>query len=159
MAHIFMAVSTIVCLIMASFTDIKEKQIYTFPCTILTVLWGSFLMCNSTECTVIYVMWLINIGLYIVFNVFGIWGAGDSDLLLMCVDVMLYALQPQSVIAGVFAECLFFVVSLAIATLVGAIELKIRGKKFSLKEKVAVAPGMSVCTMALLIIGVIGRMM
>lgn len=159
MTHVFMAIITIAYLIVATVMDIREKKIYTFPCTILTVLWGMFILSADAKVEVVYVMWIINFVIYIAFNAFRIWGAGDSDLLLMCVDIMIYAFSPQNVVTGIFVQCVCLAIALSVSIIVGTVELKVRGKKISFKDKVAVAPGLSVVTTALIIIGVARRIM
>lgn len=156
-AFLFLTIVTMIYLVQATVIDIKEKKIYSFPCIVLCALWGMYLTClGQRELSFLGVFWAVHILILILFNKYQIWGAGDSDILLLFANVFLCFTGSLNVYAVVFYECIGLIVALVFSLLVGGIEYRVRHKKLSVTEKLAVVPGFSV-VMCILIVVMIRR--
>ena len=157
---VILSIATIIYFFMASKQDIKERRIYTVPVIVIHALWSIYLLCMTDYTSeFLCVFWMLHLMLYILLNVFQIWGGGDSDLFLLFADLCLIAGPMVSAYTIAIRECLFLAVGLAIAIGVGYVDFKIRGEKMESKKDIAVAPGFAVVTLALIMKGLVWRLM
>ena len=152
-AFLFLTIATMIYLVQAAVIDIKEKKIYSFPCVVLSALWGMYLTClGQRELSFLGAFWAVHIFIMIFFNKYQIWGAGDSDILLLFANVFLCFIGSLNGYAVVFYECMGLIEALVISLLVGAIEYRVGHKKLSITGKLAVVPGFSVVMCTLIVV-------
>jgi len=155
-----LAVITAIFLLVSFAQDIKERTVYSFPCLILTdawaiVLWG---VVSYTKAEIIGFL-LIHSSIYLLMRLFKIWGDGDSDIFLLFGNVCMVFLSPGSMLALAISECLLMVLAISLSLLIGAVEYRIKKRKFSLNGDMAVIPGFSVVMVAVMITGFVERFM
>lgn len=156
--YILLAAVTAVYLIQSAVMDIKEKKIYSFPCMVLTILWGVYLIyTQERELQFLVSFWMMHIFIFTIFNKCKIWGEGDSDVLLLFGNVLLIVTGTISGFAVAFYECIGLMIALFISLLIGCIEYRIRHKEIKIKGNVAVVPGFSVVMCVLMLVTGIWR--
>lgn len=150
-------VMTTMYLIGASIQDLRKRAIYTFPCTMLTALWGiEIAICMQYPWYVFLGYMVVSFSLYGIFTARRIWGAGDSDLFLLFLVIYLSVLGGNFNLGSLCMLFLLFALALIVALLVGLIESKLKRKKLDKRSSIAVAPGFAVVMIMLMWKGVIG---
>ena len=160
--YLFMilAVVTIIYLVLSAWMDLRERKIYSFPGIMLSLSWLSYLFSTGEHTWQFLVCYTVfHAMVWLLLNRFKVWGAGDSDVLLLLSNVLLALTGPIRGWEILFLECTAFIGILDIAIIVGFIESKIKKTEFSLKTKAAVVPGFAVVISVLLVIGIIGRIL
>lgn len=143
---------TAIYMIHAGYMDIREKKIYSFPCLLLNVMWCAYLLWNFKSNIYFLVgYWIIQIIVYIAFNHFHIWGAGDSDIFFLFGNVYLATIITINSNAVILGECIYLVIALSLSLIISWIECRFRKIKFDLKGRAAVVPGFSVMIVFLLV--------
>lgn len=157
MLYVALAILTVIYMIQSGYMDVKEKKIYTFPCQVLAVMWSCYILWTlEVDIKMFIGFWIIHIAIYILFNKLQIWGAGDSDILLLFGNVYFVAMEPVNAYSFVFGECICLVIALSFSILIGWIESKVREKRLGDKNKVAVVPGFSIIIAMLLVSKALG---
>ena len=155
-----LAALTIIYLVWAAVMDLKERMIYVFPVLILHVAWSSYLLFSGIySAEFISIFWLINLIVYLILNKFGIWGGGDSDVLLLFGNIVLESGAMSNGYGVAITECLCLCAGLGMSIGIGRIETGMKREDMKLKREVAVVPGMALTMTALLIKGFIWRVM
>lgn len=158
--YFILSVLTLIYLVVASVTDLKERMILVFPIVLLQGFWSVYLlMCGSYDSTFLTIFWLVNLIVYLLLNHFGIWGGGDSDLFLLMGSICLAAGAQMNGYAVVILECIYLCAGLGLSIGISRIEAGVKGEKMSLNRGVAVVPGVAIVMIALLIKGFIWRVM
>lgn len=155
--RIILMILTSIYVVLIAWQDLKEREVYTFPCTILTALWfveNMYLKTESWGLFLIYV--IICFGLAKAFAVKHIWGAGDSDLFFLF--TMIYQSYSMGVgrIESICIEVVLFAVAMILALVIGWIEGKIKKEKLDKSSSIAVAPGFAIVVFILMWKGVSG---
>lgn len=157
--YVLLAVVTTIYLFMSARMDLKERQIYTMPCFLLTLSWCVYLLDMQVfDWRHLVLYWFFHHVLWRLFNHFKVWGAGDSDVFLLLCNVLLAVLGAKSWVVILIAECVCVITALASAILVAVLEFRQKEKGIDLYSKVAVVPGFAIVIIALLIFGLLGRM-
>lgn len=142
---LFLAVVTGTYLVLAAVWDLKSRDIYTFPCNVLTVLWIVYAFVQSNvDVKVIATYIIFFIALYVAFNMTKTWGAGDSDLLLLYGSVTLAQMDGAITLLDVSSQCIALAVVLLISAVIGFIEAKIKKETLRKDSSIAIAPGYAV---------------
>lgn len=153
---LFLAVVTGTYLVLAAVWDLKSREIYTFPCNVLTVLWIVYAFVQSNvDVKVIATYIIFFIALYVAFNITKTWGAGDSDLLLLYGSVTLAQMDGAITLLDVSSQCIALAVVLLISAVIGFIEAKIKKETLRKDSSIAIAPGYAVVIIISLIGGFI----
>ena len=142
---LLLAVTTGIYLMLATVWDLKSREIYTFPCNLLTVLWIAYAFFNG----------VFFIVLYITFNVTKTWRAGDSDLLLLFGAVYLAHMDGTFTLIDVSSQCIALVVVLLVSAAVGYVEARIKKKQLKRDSSIAIAPGYAVVIIGVIIGGIL----
>ena len=151
-----LAISTAVYLVLATVWDIRSREIYTFPCNVLTVLWIVYaFVCGSVDAKVMAAYIVFFISLYVAFNVTKTWGAGDSDLLLLFGSVYLAHMDGRFTLLDVSSQCIALVVVLLVSAVVGYVEARIKKEKLKRDSSIAIAPGYAVVIIGVIVGGLI----
>ena len=142
---LFLAVVNGTYLVLAAVWDLKSREIYTFPCNVLTVLWIVYAFVQSNvDVKVIATYIIFFIALYVAFNMTKTWGAGDSDLLLLYGSVTLAQMDGAITLLDVSSQCIALAVVLLISAVIGFIEAKIKKETLRKDSSIAIAPGYAV---------------
>ncbi len=153
---LLLAVTTGIYLLLAAIWDIKSREIYTFPCNLLTVLWIAYTVLNgNVEVKTIAIYIVFFISLYVAFNVTKTWGAGDSDLLLLFGSVYLAHMDGAFTLVDVSSQCIALVLVLLLSVGIGFVEAKIKKTSLRKDSSIAIAPGYAVVIIANIIGGFI----
>ena len=153
---LLLAVTTGIYLMLATVWDLKSREIYTFPCNLLTVLWIAYAFFNgNVEVKVMAAYIVFFIVLYITFNVTKTWGAGDSDLLLLFGAVYLAHMDGTFTLIDVSSQCIALVVVLLVSAAVGYVEARIKKKQLKRDSSIAIAPGYAVVIIGVIIGGIL----
>lgn len=156
--YIPIVVLTIIYMIQSACMDIKEKKIYSNLCLMLAFDWALYLMyAFGWNKLILLAYWAVHIVLYFIFNKFHVWGAGDSDMWMLLMNVHLAVFGPRSVCEMVIGECMCLVATLGIAIVISFIESKVKKEKFNKHYKAAVAPGFAVVISILMAAGLVWR--
>ena len=153
---LLLIVATGIYLIFATVWDIRSREIYTFPCNVLTVLWIVYAVIRGgvdVKVMAAYIMFFIV--LYIAFNVTKTWGAGDSDLLLLFGAVYLAHMNGAFTLIDVSSQCIALVVVLLVSATVGYVEARIKKKQLKRDSSIAIAPGYAVVIIGVIIGGIL----
>ena len=154
---IMLIVMTSIYLIVASWQDLKERKIYSFPCNILSVLWIMKIAMEMRMPSYLYLIYLaVILALCFVFTNKKIWGAGDSDLFFLFSVVYLSCAGGFLSLRFLVIEILLFIGVLVSALFYGWIEARVKKIKLDKKSSIAVAPGFAVVIIAMMWIGGIG---
>ena len=146
------AVVSIIYLIHAGYMDVKERMIYSTPVIFLTIIWSSYLLLEGHWSGYeLAAIWLSHLICYLLMNRLHIWGAGDSDLFLLFANIVLLQAKENNLYQTVMFECIALIIAMVISLAIGAVEFKLKHKKWELKGKVAVVPGFSVVMVLMLI--------
>ncbi len=142
---LFLAVVTGTYLVLAAVWDLKSREIYTFPCNVLTVLWIVYAFVQgNVDVKVIATYIIFFIALYVAFNMTKTWGAGDSDLLLLYGSVTLAQMDGVITLLDISSQCIALAVVLLISAVIGFIEAKIKKETLRKDSSIAIAPGYAV---------------
>ncbi len=157
---LILAVLTAVFLIVSFVQDIKERTVFSFPCLILTDAWAIVLWStvSYTKAEIICFL-LAHSSIYLLLRLFKIWGDGDSDVFLLFGNVCMVFVKAGSILSLAISECLLLAGAVSLSLFIGAVEYKLRKRKFSLKGDMAVIPGFSLVMIAVMISGYAGRFM
>lgn len=153
---LLLAATTGIYLVLATVWDIKSREIYTFPCNILTVLWlaYTFLKGNvDVKVMALYIGFII--ALYTLFNLTHIWGAGDSDLLLLFGSVYLAHMKVAFTLLDVCKLCIALVLVLLLSMGIGFVEARRKKEHLKKTSSIAIAPGYAVVILGIMIGGFI----
>lgn len=158
--YLILAVLSIVYLIVATVMDLKERMVFVFPAIALNALWSAYLLFSgSYDNTFLSVYWMVNLIVYLLLNHFGIWGGGDSDLFLLMANVCLAAGSVLNGYSAAFLECIYLCAGLGLSIGISRVEAGIKREKVTLNRGVAVAPGIAIVMIVLLLKGLIWRVM
>jgi len=153
---LFLAVVTGTYLVLAAVWDLKSREIYTFPCNVLTVLWIVYAFVQgNVDVKVIATYIIFFIALYVAFNMTKTWGAGDSDLLLLYSSVTLAQMDGVITLLDISSQCIALAVVLLISAVIGFIEAKIKKETLRKDSSIAIAPGYAVVIIGSIIGGFI----
>lgn len=153
---LFLAVVTGTYLVLAAVWDLKSREIYTFPCNVLTVLWIVYAFVQgNVDVKVIATYIIFFIALYVAFNMTKTWGAGDSDLLLLYSSVTLAQRDGVITLLDISSQCIALAVVLLISAVIGFIEAKIKKETLRKDSSIAIAPGYAVVIIGSIIGGFI----
>ena len=153
---ILLAISTAVYLVLATVWDIRSREIYTFPCNVLTVLWIVYaFICRNVDAKVMAAYIVFFICLYVAFNVTKTWGAGDSDLLLLFGSVYLAHMDGMFTLLDVSSQCIALVVVLLVSAVIGYVEARIKKEQLKRDSSIAIAPGYAVVIIGVIVGGLI----
>lgn len=153
---LFLAVVTGTYLVLAAVWDLKSREIYTFPCNVLTVLWIVYAFVQgNVDVKVIATYTIFFIALYVAFNMTKTWGAGDSDLLLLYGSVALAQMDGAITVLDVSSQCIALAVVLLVSAVIGFIEAKIKKETLRKDSSIAIAPGYAVVIIGSIIGGFI----
>lgn len=153
---LFLAVVTGTYLVLAAVWDLKSREIYTFPCNVLTVLWIVYAFVQGNVDVKVIAMYIIFfIALYVAFNMTKTWGAGDSDLLLLYGSVTLAQMDGVITLLDISSQCIALAVVLLISAVIGFIEAKIKKETLRKDSSIAIAPGYAVVIIGSIIGGFI----
>ena len=120
---LLLAVTTGIYLVLATVWDIKSREIYTFPCNVLTVLWLAYTFFRGNVDVKVMALYIgFIIALYTLFNLTHIWGAGDSDLLLLFGSVYLAHMKVAFTLLDVCKLCIALVLVLLLSMGIGFVE-------------------------------------
>lgn len=154
--HIILAGITVIYLALCTWWDLKEREIYTFPSAVLSILWVSYtLAAKQIEPNVIFLHVVVFMVLLVTFNITKTWGGGDSDLLVLQGCVFLAQMKAPFTIMDICNQCIALVVVLLVAVFIGFIEAKVKGEKLEKGSSIAIAPGYAVVISGLIIGGFI----
>ena len=151
---LILAIITAIFLLVSFAQDIKERTVYSFPCLILTdawaiVMWG---VASFTKAEIICFL-LVHSSIYLLLRLFKIWGDGDSDIFLLFGNICMAFAKPGSILSFAISECLLMALAVALSLLIGAVEYKVKKRKFSLNGDMAVIPGFAVVMIAVMATG------
>lgn len=153
---LFLAVVTGTYLVLAAVWDLKSREIYTFPCNVLTVLWIVYAFVQgNVDVKVMATYTIFFIALYVAFNMTKTWGAGDSDLLLLYGSVTLAQMDGVITLLDISSQCIALAVVLLISAVIGFIEAKIKKETLRKDSSIAIAPGYAVVIIGSIIGGFI----
>ena len=145
MFHLILGVMTGIYLIVCSWWDLKDRMIYTFPCTVLTALWiGYSVLQGKVEARLLIAFIVMFLVLYVTFAITKAWGSGDNDLLLLFGAVYLAKLSESVGVNDIISLCIGVASVLIIAFFIGWIESRVRKKKLNPHSSIAIAPGFAV---------------
>lgn len=154
---IALMILTSIYLVVVGIQDVKERKIYSFPCTLLSALWMIKISMELRMPSYMYLIYLaVSLALYCVFTKKRIWGAGDSELFFLFTVVFMSCTNSVISLRFLFVEILLFIVVLASALILGFLEANIRRMKLSKTSSIAVAPGFAIVIIAIMWRGVIG---
>lgn len=155
--RIVLIVATSIYLIIAGLQDLKERQIYSFPCIALSALWMIAIAMNMRMPSYMYLIYMaVTLMLYLIFTKRKIWGAGDSDLFFLFSVVYVVGINEVISVVYVITEILLFMGVLVSALMFGWTEAKIKKRKLGKESSIAVAPGFALVIIAMMWRGVIG---
>lgn len=151
------AIITAICLVFASFGDLRERIVYTAPIIAIHIMWGVYLWTSGmyTE-RFLVCFWIIQMLIYITLNCMSIWGGGDSDLYMLLGDICLLACNRANVTTVGMCVCISLATGLILSIIIGRFEFACKGEAFKKDSGLAVAPGMAVVMIVLLIKFLIG---
>ena len=151
------AIVTAICLVLASFEDLRERMVYTAPIIAIHIMWGVYLWTSGmyTE-RFLVCFWIIQMLIYITLNCMSIWGVGDSDLSMLLGDICLLACNGANVTTVGMCVCISLATGLILSIIIGRFEFACKGEAFKKDSGLAVAPGMAVVMIVLLIKFLIG---
>lgn len=153
---LLIAATTGIYLVLATVWDIKSRVIYTFPCNVLTALWlvYAFIRGNvDVKEIALYIGFII--ALYVLFNLTHIWGAGDSDLLLLLGFVYLAHIKDAFSLVDVSKLCIALVLVLLLSMGIGLVEARRKKEHLKKTSSIAIAPGYAVVIIGIMIGGFI----
>lgn len=160
-ALIAVAVTTAVFMVMCLTSDLRERMIYAFPCYLLIPIWMMLSVASTEKATMIGVILVLHIVAYLVFQVAGIWGDGDSDIFLLYGVVFMSFMTQVKPEYGIglylIAELLGMIAALLLSFLIGVVEAVIKKEKLTKSSSIAVVPGFSIVTIVLVIGMIFGR--
>ena len=151
------AIITAICLVFASFGDLRERMLYTAPIIAIHIMWGVYLWTSGmyTE-RFLVCFWIIQMLIYITLNCMSIWGVGDSDLYMLLGDICLLACDGANVTIVGMCVCISLAAGLILSIIIGRFEFACKGEVLEKDSGLAVAPGMAVVMIVLLIKFLIG---
>lgn len=153
---LFLAVTTGIYLVLMAVLDLKSREIYTFPCNVLTVLWVVYTFAKGNVDAKIIVAYVVFfIALYVAFNVTKIWGDGDSDLLLLFGSVYLAHMDGVFTLFDVSSQCIALVLVLLFSAGIGFVEARLKKEHLRKDSSIAIAPGYAVVIIGVIIGGFI----
>ena len=152
------AIVTAICLVLASFEDLRERMVYTAPIIAIHIMWGVYLWTSGmyTE-RFLVCFWIIQMLIYITLNCMSIWGGGDSDLYMLLGDICLLACNRANVTTVGMCVCISLATGLILSIIIGRFEFACKGEAFKKDSGLAVAPGMAVVVVGLVGEVLIGR--
>lgn len=150
-------IATVICLVFASFGDLRERMVYTAPIIAIHIMWGVYLWTSGmyTE-RFLVCFWIIQILIYISLNSMSIWGGGDSDLYMLLGDVCMVACNGADATKVGMCVCISLAAGLILSIIIGRFEFAYKGETFEKDSGLAVAPGMAVVMIVLLMKFLIG---
>lgn len=155
--RIVLIVATSIYLMVAGLQDLKERQIYSFPCITLSSLWMIAIAMNMRMPSYMYLIYMaVTLMLYFIFTKKKIWGAGDSDLFFLFSVVYVAGINEVISVGYIMAEIILFIGVLVSALMLGWIEARIKKKKLGKESSIAVATGFALVIIAMMWRGVIG---
>ena len=157
MEILLFAIVTAICLVLASFEDLRERMVYTAPIIAIHIMWGVYLWTSGmyTE-RFLVCFWIIQMLIYITLNCMSIWGGGDSDLYMLLGDICLVTCNGANVTIVGMCVCISLATGLILSIIIGRFEFACKGEAFKKDSGLAVAPGMAVVMIVLLIKFLIG---
>ena len=151
------AIITAICLVFASFGDLRERMVYTAPIIVIHVMWGAYLWTSGMYTDRFLVcFWIIQMLIYITLNSMSIWGGGDSDLYMLLGDICMVACNGADPTTVGMCVCISLAAGLILSIIIGRFEFACKGEAFKKDSGLAVAPGMAVVMIVLLIKFLIG---
>ena len=157
MEILLFAIVTAICLVFASFGDLRERMVYTAPIIAIHIMWGVYLWISGMYNERFLVcFWIIQMLIYITLNCMSIWGGGDSDLYMLLGDICLLACNRANVTTVGMCVCISLATGLILSIIIGRFEFACKGEAFKKDSGLAVAPGMAVVMIVLLIKFLIG---
>lgn len=162
MSFVIMAVVVSIYLILSAVRDIKERQVYsTFAVMFAGIIMLYLLWEGQIDRPVIVMDVVIHFILMVALNSFKVWGAGDSDFLVL-LGATILTLNTELIPDGLsvaIVECLSLSLALMLSVAIGKVESLCRKNKLTIQSGVAVVPGMAVVMIAMLVSGIVWRCM
>lgn len=153
---LLLAVTTGIYLIFATVWDIKSREIYTFPCNVLTALWIAYVFFRGNLDVKVMTSYIVFfIALYLIFNLTKTWGAGDSDLMLLFGSVYLAHVKVAFTLLDVSKLCIALVIVLLLSAVIGFVEARRKKEHLKKTSSIAIAPGYAVVIIGIMIGGFI----
>lgn len=150
-------IATVICLVFASFGDLRERMVYTAPIIALHIMWGVYLWTSGMYTERFLVCFLIiQMFIYITLNSISIWGGGDSDLYMLLGDICMVACNGADASTVGMCVCISLAAGLILSIIIGRFEFAYKGETLEKDSGLAVAPGMAVVMIVLLIKFLIG---
>ena len=157
MEILLFAIVTAICLVFPSFGDLRERMLYTAPIIVIHVMWGAYLWTSGMYTDRFLVcFWIIQMLIYITLNSMSIWGGGDSDLYMLLGDICMVACNGAYPTTVGMCVCISLAAGLILSIIIGRFEFACKGEAFKKDSGLAVAPGMAVVMIVLLIKFLIG---
>ena len=153
---LFLAATTGIYLVFATVWDLKSREIYTFPCNVLTALWIAYVFFRGNVDVKVMASYIVFfIALHIMFNLTKTWGAGDSDLLLLFGSVYLAHMSGVFTLLDVSKLCIALVFVLLLSVGIGYVEARRKNEHLKKTSSIAIAPGYAVVIIGIMIGGFI----
>lgn len=158
--YVVLMIVTIIYLVFASITDLKERMIYTSPIAFLHMAWSVYFYMNlDISKRELVMVWIIQAAVYLTFYFIKIWGDGDTGLLLIFGDAMLASGVSMGWYGFLIKTLLFFAFGLALSIVAGKAEFHLKSMDLNRHSELAVVPGLAAVMIGLLLEGFVWRYM
>lgn len=148
-----LVVLTAIYMVQSAIMDIRERKVYSFLAIVLIIAWGiALITCGEMDIKQLIIYWLCHLIAVFIISYFKVWGDGDSYILMLFVNVYLYAIGNVTGIGAVIGELVSLIAALSVSILVGLLESKIRKVKYKKDYKAAVVPGFAVVLIVLSVV-------
>lgn len=145
-------IATVICLVFTGFGDLRERMVYTAPIIAIHILWGVYLWTSGMYSERFLVcFWIMQTIIYITLNSMSIWGGGDSDLYMLLGDICMVACDGADAAMVGIIICISLAAGLILSIFIGRFEFAYKGEALGSDSGLAVAPGMAVVMIVLLI--------
>lgn len=145
-----LGVTTILFLVLSAVQDLEERMVYIAPAIVLHGGWIAYIAAYSKwDVLPLFAFFIVNLLILFSLDHFAVWGSGDSYLFFLVTDLCFF-IGMKDGLTGVFlTECIYLAIALVVAVVIGIIEARL--KHISIKESVAVVPGLAVVAIILCI--------
>lgn len=158
--YVVLMIVTIIYLVFASITDLKERMIYTSPIAFLHMAWSvHFYMTLDISKRELAMVWIIQAAVYLAFYFIKIWGDGDTGILLIFGDAMLASGVSMGWYGFLIKTLVFFAFGLALSIVAGKAEFYLKSMDLNRHSELAVVPGLAAVMIGLLLEGFVWRYM
>ena len=152
-----LVIATTIYLIAIAIEDLREREIYVFPCYVLTGLWIELNLYSAYESWSAFIVYgIVCLLLAKILDYKRIWGSGDSDLFFLFTIIFQIYQRNCFTLECLCMEAILFALALMIAFAIACMEAKIRKQKLDKSSSIALAPGFAIVLFTLMWKGVIG---